>query len=63
VNTSNLYGETKPVLDKLFISANTYSGGKGARFVAVRYGNVAGSRDFVIPFFKELIEQRTELQI
>lgn len=56
VNPINLYGGTKLVSDKLFISANAYSGGKGTRFAVVRYGNVAGSRGSVIPFFKQLIE-------
>ena len=57
VNPINLYGGTKLVSDKLFISANAYSGGKGTRFSVVRYGNVAGSRGSVIPFFKQLIEK------
>lgn len=56
VNPINLYGGTKLVSDRLFISANAYSGGKGTIFSVVRYGNVAGSRGSVIPFFKELIE-------
>lgn len=56
VNPINLYGGTKLVSDKLFISANAYSGGRGTRFAVVRYGNVAGSRGSVIPFFKQLIE-------
>lgn len=57
VNPINLYGGTKLVSDKLFISANAYSGGKGTVFSVVRYGNVAGSRGSVIPFFQELIEK------
>ncbi|WP_313233172.1 UDP-N-acetylglucosamine 4,6-dehydratase (inverting) [Tissierella praeacuta] len=57
VNPINLYGGTKLVSDKLFISANAYSGGKGTIFSVVRYGNVAGSRGSVIPFFKDLIEK------
>lgn len=57
VNPINLYGGTKLVSDRLFISANAYSGGKGTIFSVVRYGNVAGSRGSVIPFFKELIEK------
>ncbi len=56
VNPVNLYGGTKLVSDKLFISANAYSGDSGTVFSVVRYGNVAGSRGSVIPFFKELIE-------
>lgn len=64
VNPINLYGGTKLVSDKLFISANAYSGGKGTRFSVVRYGNVAGSRGSVIPFFKDLVENgETELPI
>jgi len=56
VNPINLYGGTKLVSDKLFISANAYVGSKGTVFSVVRYGNVAGSRGSVIPFFKKLIE-------
>lgn len=57
VNPINLYGGTKLVSDKLFTAANAYSGTDGTRFSVVRYGNVAGSRGSVIPFFKNLIEQ------
>lgn len=56
VNPINLYGGTKLVSDKLFIAANSYSGTKDVRFAVVRYGNVAGSRGSVIPFFKQIIE-------
>lgn len=56
VNPINLYGGTKLVSDKLFISANAYVGNKDTMFSVVRYGNVAGSRGSVIPFFKQLIE-------
>ncbi len=52
----NLYGATKMVSDKLFVSANAYAGGKETVFSVVRYGNVAGSRGSVIPFFKSLID-------
>lgn len=57
VNPINLYGGTKLVSDKLFIAANAYSGEKDVRFSIVRYGNVAGSRGSVIPFFHKLLEQ------
>ena len=56
VNPINLYGATKLVSDKLFVSANAYVGKKKMAFSVVRYGNVAGSRGSVIPFFKSLIE-------
>lgn len=64
VNPINLYGGTKLVSDKLFISANAYSGDEGTVFSVVRYGNVSGSRGSVIPFFKSLIEEgKKELPI
>ncbi len=47
----NLYGATKLVSDKLFISANNVKGKRNLRFSVVRYGNVMGSRGSVIPFF------------
>lgn len=47
----NLYGATKLASDKLFISANNSIGKKNIKFAVVRYGNVAGSRGSVIPFF------------
>lgn len=56
VNPINLYGGTKLVSDKLFCAANAYSGAHGTRFAVVRYGNVAGSRGSVIPFFQNIID-------
>ena len=50
-NPINLYGATKLCADKLFVAANSYGGGSGARFCCVRYGNVVASRGSVIPFF------------
>lgn len=64
VNPINLYGGTKLVSDKLFIAANSYSGDNGTIFSIVRYGNVAGSRGSVIPFFDNIIKNGgTELPI
>jgi len=47
----NLYGATKLASDKLFVSGNSYAGGRATRFSVVRYGNVMGSRGSVIPLF------------
>lgn len=64
VNPVNLYGGTKLVSDKLFVSANAYAGTQDVNFSIVRYGNVAGSRGSVIPFFDNLISRgETELPI
>jgi UDP-N-acetylglucosamine 4,6-dehydratase len=54
-NPINLYGATKLVSDKLFVAANNIAGGHRTRFAAVRYGNVAGSRGSVVPFFQKQI--------
>jgi len=50
-NPINLYGATKLCSDKLFITGNSYVGHDHSIFSVVRYGNVAGSRGSVIPFF------------
>lgn len=56
VNPINLYGGTKLVSDKMFIAANSYVGNRDLSFSVVRYGNVAGSRGSVIPFFQKIID-------
>lgn len=55
VNPANVYGATKLVSDKLFVAANLSTSTQKTRFSVVRYGNVAGSRGSIIPFFKRLI--------
>lgn len=58
VNPINLYGGTKLVSDKLFITANAYRGENYKTiFSVVRYGNVAGSRGSVIPVWRKQIEE------
>lgn len=59
----NLYGATKLVSDKLFVSANNITGAKDIRFCVVRYGNVMGSRGSVIPFFLEKKKEGAALPI
>lgn len=53
-NPINLYGATKLCSDKLFVAANNYSGFHDTHFSVVRYGNVAGSRGSVLPFFLKM---------
>ena len=53
-NPVNLYGATKLASDKLFVAANNMVGGPTPRFAVVRYGNVAGSRGSVLPYFEDL---------
>lgn len=56
-NPVNLYGASKLCSDKLFVAANNVTGEHKTRFAVVRYGNVAGSRGSVVPFFKKLIAE------
>ncbi len=59
----NLYGATKLCSDKLFVAANSYSGGRETRFAVVRYGNVMGSRGSVIPHFLSIAREGAKLPI
>ncbi len=59
----NLYGATKLVADKLFISGNHYAAHHDTRFAVVRYGNVMGSRGSVIPHFRKLALEGGSLPI
>jgi UDP-N-acetylglucosamine 4,6-dehydratase (inverting) len=52
----NIYGASKLVSDKLFVSGNSYTGIQDTSFSVVRYGNVMGSRGSVIPYFKSIKE-------
>lgn len=52
-NPANLYGATKLCAERLIISSNAYSGQKGTRLSAVRYGNVLGSRGSLIKIIEE----------
>ncbi len=59
-NPINLYGATKLVSDKLFVSANSFLGSNETRFSVVRYGNVVGSRGSVVPLFEKLIDEKSK---
>ena len=57
-NPINLYGASKLLSDKIFVSANNLVGKKDIRFSVVRYGNVFNSRGSVYPIFKKVIEEK-----
>lgn len=54
-NPVNLYGASKLASDKIFIAANSLSGGHDPIFAVVRYGNVIGSRGSVVPVFRDMV--------
>ena len=57
-NPINLYGASKLLSDKIFVSANNIIGKKNIRFSVVRYGNVFNSRGSVFPIFKKIVEKK-----
>ena len=61
VNPINLYGSSKLASEKIFLNANNLVGRNDVKFSVVRYGNVAGSRGSIIPFFLELIKNGKNL--
>ena len=59
----NLYGATKLCTERLFIAANQYKGGRKTIFTCVRYGNVLGSAESVIPVWTEQAASQKKLAI
>ena len=65
VSPLNIYGATKLLMEKLFITARRYSNPKKHRtkFFAVRYGNVFGSSGSVVPKFIQQINKNEKITI
>jgi FlaA1/EpsC-like NDP-sugar epimerase len=62
-NPINLYGATKLCSDKLFVSANNIRGSKNIIFSVVRYGNVFGSRGSIVPYIRECLINKKEINV
>jgi FlaA1/EpsC-like NDP-sugar epimerase len=59
INPTNTYGATKMLAEKLVLAANYSKGHVKTKFIAVRFGNVMGSRGSVIPLFqKQILENK-----
>lgn len=63
INPSNTYGATKLLAEKLVQSANFSKGESKTKFVAVRFGNIMGSRGSVIPLFKKQIDESKKITV
>ncbi len=59
VNPTSVMGATKRVAEQLILALNAkaHREGKRTRYVAVRFGNVLGSRGSVFPVFQEQIKR------
>ena len=65
VSPLNIYGATKLLMEKLFVTANNYLNKEKYRtkFFAARYGNVLGSSGSVIPLFIKQIKSKKKISI
>ncbi|GEA29284.1 SDR family NAD(P)-dependent oxidoreductase [Clostridium diolis] len=63
INPSNSYGATKLLAEKIVQAANFSKGNAKTRFMAVRFGNVMGSRGSVIPLFKKQIQENRKITV
>ena len=60
VKPINLYGMTKAIAEKIWVSNEFVTKSK---FAVVRYGNVIGSRGSIVPYFNQLIKENKPLPI
>ena len=65
VSPLNIYGATKLLMEKLFVTANNYLNVEKykTKFFGVRYGNVLGSSGSVVPLFIEQIKSKKKVSI
>lgn len=63
VSPFNTYGATKFLMERLFVSANYYKGKHKTNFLAVRYGNVLGSRGSIVPVLVNQIKEGRKITI
>ena len=65
VSPVNVYGATKLLMEKLFVSANNYADPIKycTKFLAIRYGNVLGSSGSVLPRFIQQIKNNQKITI
>ena len=57
----NVYGFTKAIAEKMFITANVHS--PHTKFLCIRAGNVTGTHGSVVPLFQEQIKRHNKVTI
>lgn len=62
-NAQNLYGASKYLMERLFISANDMHGQDGPKYSCVRYGNVWRSTMSVVPAWEEILKTSCEVPV
>lgn len=63
VHPANTMGATKLVGEKLFSAGNAHKGGRDITFSSVRFGNVIGSSQSVVPIFKKQIKEEGKIKL
>jgi len=65
VSPLNTYGATKLLMEKLFVTANSYTNPEkhSTKFIATRYGNVLGSSGSVVPIIAKQIREKKKVTI
>ena len=65
VSPVNVYGATKLLMEKLFVSANNYVDTikYSTKFLVIRYGNVLGSSGSVVPKFIQQIKNNQKITV
>lgn len=63
VEATNLYGASKFCAEAVAIQENAFSYPKGTHVVAVRYGNVLGSRGSVVHFWRDQLRRGLPLSV
>ena len=63
VSPFNTYGATQFLMERLFVSANYYKGHHKTNFLAVRYGNVLGSRGSIVQVMVDQINEGKKITI
>lgn len=60
---TTVYGRTKAMAEDIFRTGHSYAGASGPSFGVVRYGNVAGSTESVIPTWRDCVKRGVQCEL